>query len=172
VPFNPELCTQPRKGADIEYFSPQTGWKPILHCSLECRTMVRVHLKAPSRTHPRRGGGVCRIGFQPVRDEILDLGALPGSSCLFFEFCINLRFTRAFLRGFKEAKRDAYTLRPDALLTVMCGSLRYSGSSEGVKLSRHRIRYSASGRTIGRSGQPGIGPIAKMGASPELGRQD
>jgi hypothetical protein len=37
--------------ADIEYFSPETGRKPILHCSPECRAMIRVHLKAPSRTH-------------------------------------------------------------------------------------------------------------------------
>ena len=50
---------------------------------------------------------MCRIGFQPVRDEILDLGALPGSSCLFFEFCIKPRVTRVFLPRFKEAKPDA-----------------------------------------------------------------
>ena len=40
-----------KKGADIEYFSPETGWKPILHCSPDRRAMIRVHLKAPSRTH-------------------------------------------------------------------------------------------------------------------------
>jgi lactoylglutathione lyase len=28
----------------------ETGWKTILHCSRECRAMIREHLKAPSRT--------------------------------------------------------------------------------------------------------------------------
>jgi hypothetical protein len=52
---------------------------------------------------------------------------------------------------------------------VTCGSFRYNGSSEGTKLCRHLIRYSASGGRIGRSGEPGIGPTAKIGAPPNNG---
>ena len=41
--------------------------------------MIRVHPKAPSRTHRDEATAQCRIGFQPV-SEILDVGVFPGWS--------------------------------------------------------------------------------------------
>jgi hypothetical protein len=56
--------------------------------------MARVHAVKPSpRTHRGDATAQCRIGFQPVWAEILDVGALPGWSRLFFELCTKPRIS-------------------------------------------------------------------------------
>jgi hypothetical protein len=42
--------------------------------------MIRVHLKAPSRTHRDQATAQWRIGFQPLWAEILAVGVFPGWS--------------------------------------------------------------------------------------------
>jgi hypothetical protein len=55
-----------RKGAEIEYFSQRQAGSLSYIAPRSVVVMIRVHLKAPSRTDRDETTAWCRIGFQPV----------------------------------------------------------------------------------------------------------
>jgi len=52
---------QIRKGVDIEYFSPEAGWKPTLHYTVAASRWAREGAFRCTRIIARHSGEQCRV---------------------------------------------------------------------------------------------------------------